>query len=138
MIANITVQEMPGQIFTGKVLSTSNKLDSSSRTMLTQIIIPNTGNKLYPGLFAMISLNLDKNSAVMTIPDNAVISTDEGLKVITVNSNNCFHYVSIKIGRDYGDVMEVKEGLKGDEILVRNPVDSMKEGQKASIMQEKN
>ena len=128
MFANISIPEYPGQIFKGKVFSYSNMLDSSSRTMLTQIIISNPHHKLYPGLYSTVSINVDKERAIMTIPDKTIISTNEGLKVITVQPNHRLHYVSIKPGRDWGTEIEVLSGLTENETLVENPSDSLKEG----------
>ena len=63
----------------------------------------------------------------MTIPDKTIISTNQGLKVITVLPNHHIHYVQFKPGRDYGTEIEIQSGLTGNETLVENPTDSLKE-----------
>ena len=128
MAANITIPEFPGQVFKGKVFSYSSMLDSSSRTMLTQIIVQNPSHKIYPGFYATISINMDKKRAIMTIPDKTIISTNKGLQTITVLPNHRLHYVPFKPGRDYGTEIEIQSGLNGNETLVENPTDSLKEG----------
>lgn len=129
MPATITIQEYPGKVFKGKILSFSSMLDPNSRTMLTQIILPNPNNSIYPGLYTNVSLNMDKKAPAMTIPDNTILSTNDGLQVITVKPDKRLHYIKIKAGRDYGTEIEVQSGLTGNELLVTNPSDAMKENQ---------
>lgn len=128
LTASLTIPEYPGQIFRGKVFSYSNMLDPASRTMLTQIFVSNPTHKIYPGLYATVTFNMNKSRAVMTIPDKTIISTNQGLKVITVLSDHKLHYVPIKPGRDWGTEIEILSGLTGNETLVENPSDSLKEG----------
>jgi multidrug efflux pump subunit AcrA (membrane-fusion protein) len=69
----------------------------------------------------------------MTIPDNTIISTDEGLKVIVVKPDHHLKYVPIKPGRNYGKEVEIQSGLTGNETLVENPTDFLRPNQLVKI-----
>jgi len=133
MPLKITIPEYPNLSIPGKVFSTSSMLDANTRTMLLQIIVKNSTHKLYPGLYVNVALNADKKFPIMTVADNTIMSTSKGLKVLSLK-NNRVHYIFIHPGRNYGSEVEIKSGLKGDETLVENPTDSLKEGQKVKAV----
>jgi RND family efflux transporter MFP subunit len=131
--AKITAQEYAGKTFHGEVLSTANMLDPASRTLLTQIIVSNPDHTIYPGLYTNVSFDITKNSRVMTVPDNTIVTGNHGLKVVEILPDHKLHYLPIQVGRDYGTEIEVKSGLTGHETLVTNPLDSFKDGQTVEV-----
>ena len=131
--ARITIPELPNDVFEGRVLSSANALDPASRTLLTQIIVNNKGNKLYPGLYTRVSFNPVGVLPLMMIPDNTIVTANDGLKVVAVMPDHRLHYIPIQVGRDNGTTIEVRSGLTGHEKLVKNPLDTLKEGQPVKI-----
>ena len=133
----ITLQEMPGQKFKGKVARTSESIDPASRTLLTEIDVPNSDGKLLPGSFAQIHFAVPSNTNKITIPVNAMLFREEGPRVAVVDQNGAVHLRPITIGRDFGASLEILGGITPDEQVIINPSDSIEEGQKVRVAQPK-
>ncbi|MDR6196447.1 efflux RND transporter periplasmic adaptor subunit [Siphonobacter sp. SORGH_AS_0500] len=126
--ATVKIPEL-GKTFTGKVVRTSGTLRSSSRTLLTEVAIPNHSGELVAGLYGQVTLDVRAENPPVRIPANTLLVTPEGPRVIVVSANHQVKYQPITIGRDFGTSLEILEGLQGDERLVTNPSDGLKDGQ---------
>jgi len=133
----ITLQEMPGEKFKGKVTRTSESIDPATRTLLTEIDVPNPDGRLLPGSFGQIHFSVPDNVNKVTIPVNAMLFRQEGTRVAVVDQNGIVHLRPISIGRDYGATLEVLGGVEANEQVIVNPSDSLEEGQKVRISQPK-
>jgi RND family efflux transporter MFP subunit len=127
--AQLTVPEMPNQQFTAKVARLAGALDEKSRTLRVELHLTNRQHKLFPGMFARLSLNMPMPVQHLQIPDNTIVVANEGLKVAQVLPDNRVHFLSIQTGRDSGENTEVLSGLTGSEKLITNPSDTLKEGE---------
>lgn len=125
--ADITLEELPGKKFTGKISRTANAIDTSSRTLLTEVEVGNASGELLPGAYASVHLKLPSKGAAVTVPANTLLFRSEGLRVAVVRDGQA-HLVPVTIGRDFGTDVEVVDGLQGDESLVVNPPDSLISG----------
>ncbi|PMD98648.1 efflux transporter periplasmic adaptor subunit [Siphonobacter sp. BAB-5405] len=125
--ATVKVPEL-GKSFTGKVVRTSGTLRSASRTLLTEVAIPNRSGELVAGLYGQVTLDVRAINPPVRIPANTLLVTPEGSRVVIVSSNGQVHFQPITIGRDFGTSLEVLDGLQGSERLVANPSDGLKEG----------
>jgi len=134
--ATITIREYPNEKFIGKVADSSGALDASSRTLLTEIDIPNTGNRLMPGMFAQVSLSPANRTTVLRVPSNVVMFGTEGTRVAVVDASNAVHFRVVTLGRDFGTEFEIVEGITPQDRLVVNPTDDLKDGQKVRVSQE--
>jgi len=128
--AEVTTREYPGKAFAGKVFHISGALDAASRTLLVEVKIPNPNGALKPGMYAQIRFMGAQSAATIRIPATALIFDAKGTRVATVTNNGEVHFVTVKLGRDYGGEIEVLEGLSGDETLVTNPDETLTEGEK--------
>ena len=126
--ANILVRELPKESFVGKVTRTSNSLDANSHTLRTEVQVNNPNLKLLPGMFAQVKFVLNRATAPLMVPANALVSRSEGSMVAIVGANQKVHYQKVAIGRDYGTEVEITAGLEGNEQLVVNPTDEVGEG----------
>jgi len=131
----ITLQEMPGEKFKGKVARTSESIDPATRTLLTEIDVPNADGRLLPGSFGQIHFSVPDNVNKVTIPVNAMLFRQEGTRVAVVDQNGIVHLRPISIGRDYGATLEILGGVDSNEQIIINPSDSLEEGQKVRIAQ---
>jgi RND family efflux transporter MFP subunit len=130
VVADLTLAEMPGRTFTGKVVRTSNAIDASSRTLLTEIEVDNSKGELLPGAYVTVHLKLapaDGHVAAMTIPVNTLLFRQEGLRVAVVRDGKAV-LQAITIGRDFGSEVEVVHGLQADDSVIANPPDSVVSG----------
>jgi RND family efflux transporter MFP subunit len=126
--AQVLVQELPNRVFSGKVARTANTLDPTSRTLLTEVHVENPDYKLLPGMFAQVKFGMYRSDPPFIVPDNTLVIRAQGPQVATVGPDGKVHFRAIQIGRDYGAEAEILSGLRGDESLIVNPSDDMKEG----------
>jgi multidrug efflux pump subunit AcrA (membrane-fusion protein) len=132
MPAGVTVNEFPGRLFNGKVTRTASSLDPNNRTMLVEVQVPNRDGKLLPGMYADIHFRSHRDAPPLLVPGDTLVATNEGPQVaVLLNAQDGakkIHMQSIQTGRDYGVETEVTGGLKGDELIVVNPGDEVREG----------
>lgn len=130
---SINLKEYPHRTFKGKIARTSVALDPTARTMKTEIHVQNSDLTLSPGMYADVTFSVARSNPVFLIPANSLITSTDGLQVLTVSSDEHAHYKTIKLGEDLGNELEVVSGLTGKERLVINPLDSIKENEAVSV-----
>src|SRR6266700_2005396 len=128
LAAKILVQEFPGQDFDGRVTRTAGALDPQSRTMQVEVQVPNHENKLYAGMYGQVKFLLVDQNAPIVVPANAFLFRKEGPQVATIENKDRIHWQNIRVGRDFGDRIEVIDGLKENSKVVMNPTDDLREG----------
>jgi len=127
--AVITLQEFPGQKFLGSVTRTAEAIDPATRTLLTEVDLPNPDGKLLPGSFGQVHFTAGSGVNKVTIPVNTLLFRAEGPRVAVVSGGKV-SLRPISIGRDYGTTLEILGGLTPTDQIVVNPSDSLEEGQK--------
>lgn len=131
--AYIEMREYPGQKFTGKVVRTADAIDPATRTLLTEIDVPNHDGRLLPGAYAEIHFAVPIQISRMSVPVNAVLFRPEGPRVAVVGSDHKVHLKTINIGRDFGSKVEILGGLDPNDQIVLNPADSLEDGQEVNV-----
>jgi len=129
MPARLVLQEFPGQNFTGTVARTADAIDPATRTLLTEVDVPNPGGRLLPGSFGELHFKTTVNAAKLTIPVNAMLFRQEGPRVAVVGTDSKIQLRPISIGRDYGTTLEILGGVSVEDRIIINPADSLEEGQ---------
>jgi RND family efflux transporter MFP subunit len=132
--ARLSVSNLPGRLFTGTVARTSNSLDPTSRTLLVEVDVPNPVGVLLPGMYAQVDLSSPRKDAPLMIPDDALIVRADGPQVAVVRPDQTVHLQKIEIGRDYGDRLEVVNGLEEGTTIIANPGDTAREGAKVQAV----
>ena len=130
--------ENPKVKIKGYISQISGKLDNVSRTMEAVLIIPNDGNSgLYSGLYVKMDINIKNDEKIMTVNPSCLttLSTSDEY-VAEVRPDSTIHFIKVKQGRDFGDRVEILDGLKGDEKLITNLTDDLEEGQKVRYKDE--
>ena len=133
MKANVTLQEFPGQKFLGTVARTADAIDPATRTLNTEVDVPNKDGKLLPGSFGQVHFATGASVPRITIPVNAMLFRAEGPQVAVVDKDNKVHLRPISIGRDFGATLEILGGLDVSDRIVINPSDSLEEGQQVHV-----
>jgi RND family efflux transporter MFP subunit len=128
--ARLSVTNLPGRSFTGTVARTSNSLDPSSRTLLVEVQVPNADGALMPGMYAQVDLSNSRANAPLLVPGEALMVRADGTQVAVVRPDSTVHLQKIVIGRDYGDRLEVLQGLQVGDRIIANPDDYAREGAK--------
>lgn len=128
--ATIRVSGLSGREFTGAVARTSNALDPTSRTLLVEVSVPNADGALLPGMSAQVDLSATRRDAPLVIPADALVIRANGSEVAVVRPDGTVHIQKIDVGRDYGDRLEVVNGLKEGDTIIQNPGDIVRDGTK--------
>ncbi len=131
-VAEILVQELGATAFIGRVTRTSNALDPSTRTLLTEIQLANSTGRLLPGMYAQVKLVLQRVTRPMLIPTNTLMLRADGPHIAVVVDGRV-RIVRVTLGRDYGTEVEVASGLPTDAVLIVNPGDDIVEGTAVTI-----
>src|SRR6266487_192922 len=131
--AFLQLTQYPGQKFEGKVVRTAEAIDTGTRTLLTEVDVPNHNGALLPGGYAQVHLQVKVTGSRLQVPVNALLFRSEGLRAVVVDANHKIHLRQITVGRDYGTNLEVLQGLDPKDWIVLNPEDSLEEGQEVRV-----
>jgi len=131
--AFLELTQYPSQKFTGKVVRTAESIDPGTRTLLTEVDVPNHAGALLPGGYSQAHLQVKVTGARLAVPVNALLFRSEGLRAVVVDANHRAHLRAITVGRDYGTTLEVLQGLDVSDWIVLNPADSLDDGQEVRV-----
>ena len=133
--AVIRVPAMPNLTFHGKVTRIADALQPGTRTLLTEVDVPNPDGALQPGVYCTVELKVPRQSPALIVPASAIIFNQNGMQVAVVE-NGIAHLHKITITTDYGTEVEVSAGVKdGDQVILQPPV-SLTDGDKVQIIPE--
>ena len=127
--ADFLVPEFPGHPFPGRVVRDARALSPDTRTLLTEVRVPNAAGQLRPGSYAQVRFYLPRTAPSVIIPANALVPGGTDSRVAVVQPNKKIHYATVVTGRDFGAQLEITQGLQGGEQLVLNPVETLAEGE---------
>jgi HlyD family secretion protein len=130
--ATVKLQAMKGRIVEGTVTRTAWALDPKTRTILTEVDIPNPGGKLRPGLYAYATVIVAEHKDVLTIPTTAVVQDKDKAFCVTVVSGKAVRK-AIETGLNDGTRTEVVSGLEGSELVVKANAASLSDGQDVKV-----
>jgi RND family efflux transporter MFP subunit len=131
--AKVLVREFPKGDFTGKVSHLAGALDPATRTMLTEVRVPNKDQTLLAGMYAQVSLTLPTPHKVYEIPATALFTDAKGTRVATVDANGKIHFVSVAIERDNGGTIEIASGIEATDRVVKLANVDLTEGKQVEV-----
>jgi RND family efflux transporter MFP subunit len=131
--ATITLQEFPGEKFSAKVARTAEAIDQNTRTLRTEVDVPNKNQRLLPGSFGEVHFAVGANVYRVTVPVNAMLFRAQGPQLAVVGPDKKIQLRAITIGRDYGTTLEILAGVSVEDQVVINPPDSIDEGQLVNL-----
>jgi multidrug efflux pump subunit AcrA (membrane-fusion protein) len=98
-----------------------------------ELLVPNPTGEIFAGSYAQVRFQEAAGTPPLTISDNALIFRAEGLQMAVVGPDNRVHLATVKLGRDYGSVIEVLSGLTTNDQVILNPPDAIAEGMTVAI-----
>jgi RND family efflux transporter MFP subunit len=132
--AVVRVPEMPGREFPGKVTRIADALQPGTRTLLTEIDVPNPDHALPAGVYCTVELKIPRKTPSLIVPAAAIVFNADGLSVMVVE-NGVARVHRVTETRDFGTTVEVSSGLKdGDQVILNPPVD-LTDGHKVTVRQ---
>ena len=129
----VTMQEFPGQKFSAKIARTAESIDTNTRTLLTEVDVPNKDGRLLPGSFGEVHFAIGSNVNKVTVPVNAMLFRAQGAQVAVVGPGKKVQLRPINIGKDYGTSLEVLDGVTANDLIIVNPPDSLEDGQMVNV-----
>ncbi len=133
--ATLSIPEFPHANFPGKVVRSAGAIDPASRTLLTEVQIPNPTGQILPGAYATVHFKVTLAEPPLSIPPNALLFRSQGPQVAVVTPQGTVHLQNVTMGRDLGTSLEVLDGVKPADNLVINPPDSIAEGAEVTVTQ---
>jgi len=131
--AELIFQELSGRTFKATITRTAGAVDPITRTLQVELQVPNPHGEILAGSYAQVRFNESAAPKVLTISDNAIIFRAQGTQVAIVDRNNTVHLKQVKLGRDFGSVIEVMDGLSATDRVIDNPPDSIADGMSVQI-----
>ncbi|MBO3270480.1 efflux RND transporter periplasmic adaptor subunit [Hymenobacter defluvii] len=128
LITQLIVPEFPNRTFAGRVARDAGALSEGTRTLETIVKISNREQQLRPGIFAQVRFELPRTAPSVLISANTLVPGGTQPRVVVIQDEKV-HYQDITPGRDFGAQVEVIGGLKGGELLVVNPAETLTEGE---------
>ena len=128
----LTLDEYPGQQFTGKIARNSSAIDQTSRTLNVEVDVANPTGKLLPGAYATVHFKVPSANETLTIPSNTLLFRAQGMQVGVVRDGKV-QLVPVKIAQDHGSTVEIASGLSPQDTIVLDPSDSLQSGQPVKI-----
>jgi RND family efflux transporter MFP subunit len=110
------------------VTRTANALDANTRTLLTQVDVPNPDGALRPGMYLQVKFVVARATPSVLIPSAALVWRPDGAVVPVLDKDRRVRYRTVQTGRDFGAEMEVVTGLEGGETVIVHPGDALAEG----------
>jgi RND family efflux transporter MFP subunit len=126
--ATVSVRQLPGRAFEGRVTRTAGALDPASRTLNVEIDVPNPTGELLGGMFAQATIAVTVPHRVVRVPSSAVISDARGNRVASVDGGGRVHLLAVTRGLDDGSDIELVDGLVGGEEIMVNPGGDVTDG----------
>jgi RND family efflux transporter MFP subunit len=126
--AMLTVSHLPGRTFRGTIARTAKALDPASRTMLVEVDVPNADGALFPGTYTDVDLSGARSNPPLVVPAAAILFRTDGAQVAVVQADKTVHLQKITVGRDYGDRVEILQGLSEGTTIIAAPGDTAREG----------
>lgn len=132
---SLTVDAIPGESFTGKVERLYPTIDAATHTFKAEVVVPNTGRVLRPGMYARVTVNFGTRRSII-VPDRSVVKQEgTGTRFIYVlNADNTVSYVPVTVGRHMDREYEILSGLDdGARVVVKGQA-LLKDGAKVNVL----
>jgi RND family efflux transporter MFP subunit len=130
--AVVHVPEMPDRSFPGTVTRIADALQPGSRTLLTEIDIPNPDGVLSAGIYCTVELHIPRKVPSLSIPAGAIIFNADGVQVAVIE-NGVAHLHKITVARDLGTAVEALDGVKSGDQVILNPSVDLVDGAKVQV-----
>jgi RND family efflux transporter MFP subunit len=126
--ASFEMPQYPGQQFDAVVVTTSHAMDANSRSMLVELQADNAEGKYFAGAYCQVHFQLPNDPNVVRVPATALVPGNQGMEVAVLGANNRVLLKPIRLGRDFGDSVEVVAGLSSADRVIDSPPETLQNG----------
>jgi len=131
--ATMEVTSLSNRQFTGTVARDSHAIGMNSRTLLTEVDVPNPKGELFPGAYAQVHFHLSLKVVPLVLPGNTILFQAQGPQVGVVNSQNHVELRKVTLGRDFGNRIEILSGISQPDAVIANPPDYLVDGMSVAV-----
>ena len=130
---NISVNGLPGKVFTGKITAVNPKIDVSTRNVTVRATVANPEKQLVPGMFAKVTVNVGEAKPLLTLPLTAITYNSYGATVFVVTpgtdaNSKIVKQVFVTTGQTRGDQVAVLSGVEAGQEVVTTGQLKLKSG----------
>jgi RND family efflux transporter MFP subunit len=127
--ATLHQPSQPGKSIEAKFLTTARAFDADTRTAVTELTVDNSNHALWPGTYVDVEFQVPTDTAVLTMPEAALIFRADGAQVAIVDAQNRVHLRNVTLGQNLGQTVQVTSGLSAGDRLVNNPPAGLLDGE---------
>jgi len=131
--ASMEVASLPDRQFTGTVARSNHAIGMNSRTLLTEVDVPNPKGELFPGAYAQVHFHLSLKVVPLVLPGNTILFQAQGPQVGVVNGQNHVELRKVTLGRDFGNSVEILTGISQADAVIANPPDYLVDGMSVAV-----
>lgn len=131
--AEVTVPELPGRIFKGKIARNAGSLQPGTRTLLTEVDVDNADGALRAGVYCNVRFLVPRPAPTIIVPSQAVIFDQNGLSA-AVYDNGTVHMRRLDLLHDDGAQVEIRVGLNPGDNIILNPPAGIREGMRVQML----
>jgi len=131
--ASMEVASLSNRQFSGAVARSSHAIGMNSRTLLTEVDVPNPKGELFPGAYAQVHFHLSLKAVPLVLPGNTVLFQAQGPQVGVVNGQNHVELRKVTLGRDFGNRVEILSGISLADAVIANPPDYLVDGMSVAV-----
>ena len=126
--AELSISEIPGRKFEAKIVRTAGAMDPVSRTLLAELQVNNPQDEILAGSYAQVRFHDTQGDPTLTLPANTLLFRSEGMQVGVVGTGGKVEMRTVRLGRDFGQTVEIVDGVKAGDRVIMNPSDSLASG----------
>ena len=126
--ATFEMPQYPGRKFDATLVTTSNAMNTTSRSMLVELQADNSDGKLLGGAYCRVNFQIPGDPNMVRIPATALMPVNRGVQVAVLGDGNKVVLKSIRLGRDFGDTVEVTAGLDPQDRVIDSPPETLQSG----------
>ncbi len=131
--ASISFAEIPGQVFKARVVRSAGLIDAQSSTMRIELLMDNPDQRIPAGLNGLVSLQFVPLVNVVTVPTNTLVIREGQQRVAIANDDDTVAFRAVRVGRDFGDRVEIVSGLAPENRVILSPNAMLRDGDKVEV-----
>jgi RND family efflux transporter MFP subunit len=131
--ASMDLTELPNRHFAATVTRTTEAIDANSRTLTVELDVPNPTGELLPGAYANVHFQLPLNVVPLVLPSSAILFQASGPQVGVVNRQNQVELRRVALGHDFGDTIEIVNGVRRTDAVIASPPDFLTNGMRVAV-----
>jgi multidrug efflux pump subunit AcrA (membrane-fusion protein) len=120
--------QYPGRKFAATLVTTSNAVNASSRSMQIELQADNPDGTLLGGSYCEVEFHIPGDPNMVRVPATALMPVNRGAQVAVLGDDNKVVLKSVELGRDFGDSVEVTAGLAAQDRVIDSPSETLQTG----------